>query len=198
MALGYATMAGLKAALPPFALPRETNVTMDGRVLLFALAPVGVHRRPVRTVPAFQATRPDLAGTMKEGGRGASAGGARQRVRGALVVAEVALAFVLLTGAGLLIRSFFDHAASRSRLRCRPTRSPRDCRSRDKRFPDPDQLNGYLRRIEDNIGALPGVRDVALTSALPLAGLGIWHAVPDLPAAPWWTAPTATPASSRW
>src|SRR5205085_3464362 len=106
-AVGYAATAALKMAIPPYSLPREANVTLDGRALFFALLLSVLTGILFGLAPAWHATRPDLAGSMKEGGRGASAGGARQRVRGALVVVEMALAFVLLVGAGLLIRSFF-------------------------------------------------------------------------------------------
>src|SRR5712692_10001047 len=122
-------------------------------------------------VPALQATRSNLAGSIKEGGRGATAGGLRQRIRGALVVSEVALAFVLLTSAGLLIRSFFQ---------IRQVDTGFDSTNvltaglpiSDKRFPDPVQLNSYLRQIMEGVQALPGVRDVAVTSALPMQGWG--------------------------
>jgi predicted permease len=120
--------------------------------------------------PALQATRPNLAGCMKEGGRGASSGG-RHKVRGALVVTEVALAFVLLTGAGLLIRSFFqmqqvDTGFDSTNVLTAGLPIP------DKRFPDPAQLNMYLRQVVGKVEALPSVRDVALTSALPMQGWG--------------------------
>jgi putative ABC transport system permease protein len=77
-------------------------------VLLFTLALSVLTGIIFGLAPAIHAARRDLAGSMKEGGRGASTGAARQRFRAALVVIEVALAFVLLTGAGLLIRSFFQ------------------------------------------------------------------------------------------
>ncbi|HYM13761.1 MAG TPA: ABC transporter permease [Bryobacterales bacterium] len=171
VALGYAIMAGLKMALPPLSLPREANVAMDGRVLLFTLALSILTGIIFGLVPAIQATRPNLAASLKEGGRGASAGGAQQKLRGALVVTEVALAFVLLTGAGLLIRSFFrmqqmDPGFDSTNVITAGLPIP------DKRFPDPAQLNAYLHQIVDRVEALPGVRDVATTSALPLQGWG--------------------------
>src|SRR6202034_833542 len=107
LGIGYATMAALKAAVPPYSLPAEVNVAMDGRVLLFALAISVLTGILFGLAPALGATKTDLVTSLKEGGLG-NIGGARHRVRGALVVAEVALAFVLLTGAGLLIRSFFQ------------------------------------------------------------------------------------------
>ena len=171
LAVGYGTMAGLKIAVPPFSFPREANITIDERVLAFTLALSILTGVIFGLAPAIHATRPSLAGSMKEGGRGASTGAARQRLRGALVVIEVALAFVLLTGAGLLIRSFFqmqhvDPGFDSTNVITAGLPIP------DKRFPDPAQLNTYLRQIMTAVGSLPGVREVALTSALPMQGWG--------------------------
>ena len=168
--LGLAMKRALQLAMPPFSLPREANVEIDVRVMLFALALAILTGVVFGLVPALQATRPNLAACMKEGGRGTSSGG-RQKVRGALVVTEMALAFVLLTGAGLLIRSFFqmqqvDTGFESTHVLTAGLPIP------DKRFPDPAQLNAYLRQIVSNVEALPGVRDVALTSALPMQGWG--------------------------
>jgi predicted permease len=171
LAVGYGTMAGLKMAAPPFSFPREANIAIDTRVLLFTLALSVVTGMIFGLAPAIQATRPNLAGSMNEGGRGESSGGARQKLRGALVVTEVALAFVLLTGAGLLIRSFFqmqrvDPGFDSTNVLTAGLPIP------DKRFPDPAQLNAYLRQIRNRVGSLPAVRDVAMTSALPMRGWG--------------------------
>jgi putative ABC transport system permease protein len=170
LGLGFALKAGLELLLPPFSLPREADVAIDTRVLLFTLALAIVTGLVFGLAPALQATRPNLAGCMKEGGRGASAGG-RHRVRSALVITEVALAFVLLTGAGLLIRSFFqmqqvDTGFDSTNVLTAGLPIP------DKKFPDPQQLGAYLRQVVDRVEALPGVRDVALTSALPMQGWG--------------------------
>ena len=168
--LGHFTMAGLKAVMPPFALPAEANVSLDGRVLLFSFGLALVTGLIVGLFPAVQAARPDLTNSLKQGGHGGSAG-AHSRVRNSLVVAEVALAFVLLTGAGLLIRSLnkigevdpgFD---STNVLTFRLPIS-------DKRFPDPVALSSHLTQIKDRLGSLPGVTSVGLTSALPMQGWG--------------------------
>jgi putative ABC transport system permease protein len=170
LGVGYAGMTALRAAIPPFTLPREVSVEMGGRLLLFSLAISVLTGVLFGLVPAIQAARPDLAGTIKEGGRGSTSGG-RRRMRSALVVVEVALAFVLLTGAGLLLRSF------RNLMTVDPGFDAANVLTADvpideKRFPDPAQLNQYLREIAANVEAVPGVREAALTSALPLQGWG--------------------------
>jgi len=162
--------AGLVLAVPPFSLPREADVAIDTRVLLFTLALSILTGIIFGLVPAMQATRPNLAGCMGEGGRGASSGG-RHKVRGVLVVTEVALAFVLLTGAGLLIRSFFQMQQVNTGFDSTNVLTA-GLPIPDKRYPDPAQLNAYLRQVVSNVEALPGVRDVALTSALPMQGWG--------------------------
>ena len=108
IAVGYGLMTFLKFMLPPFMLPAAVKVEMDVRVLAFALVLSLVTGLVFGLAPALSATKPDLAGAMKEGGRGSSGDGARRRLRSALVVVEVALAFILLAGGGLLVRSFFQ------------------------------------------------------------------------------------------
>jgi len=171
LGLGFAMVRGLKAITPPFTLPSEANIQIDVRVLLFTLAISVLTGIVFGLAPALQAARPDLAGSMKEGSRGATAGGARGRVRKVLVVAETALAFVLLVGAGLLIRSFdqlqsvhtgFDTTnVLTMSVPLPPTR-----------IKDGDQAVQYTQRIVAGIQALPGIREAAVASALPLQGWG--------------------------
>jgi putative ABC transport system permease protein len=171
LALGYAGMAALKAAVPPFTLPAEANVALDVRVLIFTLALSVLTGIVFGLAPAIVTTRSNLAGIMKDHARNTSGGAGRGTLRGALVITQVALAFILLTGAGLLIRSFFrmqqaDMGFDSTNVVTAQLPIP------DERYPDAKQLNGYLRSIVASLSALPGVRDVALTSALPLRGWG--------------------------
>ena len=168
--LGHATMKGLNAAMPPFTLPPEAEVTMDGRVLLFSFGLTLLTGVLVGLFPALQAARPGLTQSLKQGGVGSSAG-AHARVRSMLVVAEVAFAFILLTGAGLLIRSL-DRLSevdpgfvSTNVLTFRLPIS-------DQRFPEVAGLTAYLHQVTERIEALPGAADVALTTALPMQGWG--------------------------
>lgn len=171
VALGYGLMAALRAAVPPFSLPSEAVIALDGRVLLFALALSVLTGMVFGLAPAIQATRPDLAGCMKEGGRGTSGSGTRNKLRSALVVTEVALAFLLLTGAGLLIRSFFEMQNVDAGFHTENVITAGMPIS-EKRFPDPAGLSAYLREVTANVQSVPGVIDVALTSALPTQGWG--------------------------
>jgi putative ABC transport system permease protein len=122
-------------------------------------------------VPAFKATRTDLTNSIKQGGSGASPSHSSKRFRGTLVVAEVALAFVLLAGAGLLIRSFF---------RMQTVETGFDSTNvvtailpiSDRRFHSATEFKLYVHQLSEAVAAVPGVRDVALTSALPMEGWG--------------------------
>src|SRR5262245_17701182 len=105
LALGNALMRGMKLWAPPDMLPPQATVRMDYGVLLFTTV-IGILTGILfGLAPALSGTRPDLARSLKESGR-TTAGLTPHRMRTALVVAEVALSFVLLVGASLLIRSF--------------------------------------------------------------------------------------------
>lgn len=169
LALGYGMVAGLKFLMPPYMLPSEANVAVDVRVLLFTLAIAALTGIVFGIAPALHAASPNLSGSMKEGGRGSGASGSRRRLRGALVVVEMALAFILLTGAGLLIRSFerlqqvnagFD---TTNVLTMRAPIAP-------GKLKDGSEATSYMRRLIDGIETVPGVLEAAITSALPLQG----------------------------
>jgi predicted permease len=161
---------GLEAALKilPEALPRVEEVRLDGRVLLFTLAASVLAGILFGLVPALRTVRPDLHEILKEGGRGLS--GARHRAQSVFVVAEVALAFVLLAGAGLMIRAlaklwsidpgFDSHNVLTFRLSLPPAASP-----------SPDAARAAWRRIQEQLAAVPGVQSASLTvGAMPLRG----------------------------
>jgi putative ABC transport system permease protein len=169
VAVGYGMMTFLKFILPPFTLPAVVRVDMDLRVLAFALALSVATGLVFGLAPALSATKPDLAGAMKEGGRGASGDGARRRLRSALVVTEVALAFILLAGGGLLVRSFFQ--MMRVELGFDPTnvltmRLP----VANDRFPSTTQLTAYVHDVVNRVRHVPGVSGAAAADTLPLEG----------------------------
>ncbi len=167
--VGYATMKGIKLMIPEFQLAREIVVDLDMRVLLFAIAVSVVTGLLFGMAPALQATRPDLASSMKEEGRGSSGSASRKRLRDTLIVIEVALAFVLLVASGLMMRSFFRlmtvdtgfDATNILTLRLPTT---------IETFPDPTRLNQYLRDIRTAVETVPGVRETAYSCAPPLQG----------------------------
>jgi putative ABC transport system permease protein len=167
--LGYGLMIWLKYMLPPFYLPSAINVEMDLRVLAFTFALAVLTGVVFGLAPALSATKPDLAGAMKEGGRGAAGDSGRRRLRNALIVIEVALAFILLTSGGLLVRSFFrmmDVELGFNPTNVLTLRLP----IAGDRFEDPAQLSAYVRQMVTRINAVPGVMGAASGNGLPFEG----------------------------
>jgi putative ABC transport system permease protein len=169
--VGFACMRILKATLPQYMLPAEADVRIDGNVLLFALAVVVLTALLFGLVPALQTSRVDLTHSLKEGGRGATLGAGGRRLQNVLVVVEVALAFVLLSGAGLLIRSFsklerVDPGFESTNV------VTMEVPMQERDFQEGSKIVNYLGEILQKVRAVPGVRDVADTSALPLEGWG--------------------------
>jgi putative ABC transport system permease protein len=173
--LGYAVLGAMTGAIPSTgiskAVPSDTTIVMDAPVWLFSLALSVLSGLAFGLGPALGATRPALTGfTEERGGSGVSGGHSHRRLRQSLVVAEVALTFVLLTTAGQLIQSFFALQQrigagfdSTNVLTARLPMSPR-------RFNDPEALNTYFDQLADDIRTLPGVRDVAFAEGLPTQG----------------------------
>ncbi len=171
VALGYGLLRWIQALLPPFYFPAEANVGMDGRVLAF-LALVTILTSVVfGLTPALRASRRDAAEAMKEGGRTSSAGRRDVYVRHAFVAAQVTAAFILLAGAGLLMRSFHrvmdvDTGYDTEGIVAAYLPLP------NERNPEPVALTQYIRQVLDEVRAVPGVQDTAVASAIPLRGWG--------------------------
>ncbi len=149
-------------------LPRLEETHVDGAVLLFALALCGVTSVAFGIVPALHASRGDVQDGLRHGGRGSSDGGARRRLR-VLFVAETAVALVLVTGAGLLIKSLtrlvhVDPGFETRGVMTMPVALPAS------RYPEPARQAEFYRQLLERVAALPGVASAAGTSALPLAG----------------------------
>jgi putative ABC transport system permease protein len=104
--LGYWSLLGL-ARLVPSNIFWGMDLSMDGTVLAFVAGMIAFVSFAFGLVPALQATRPDVQGTLKDGGRSSTATAKQHRVRGALAIAETALALVLVIGAGLMMKSMY-------------------------------------------------------------------------------------------
>ncbi|HLL77414.1 MAG TPA: ABC transporter permease [Pyrinomonadaceae bacterium] len=149
-------------------IPRAYEIGLDWRVVAFTAGVSLLTGIVFGLGPAFQSARVDLHDTLKEGGRGGSAGVGR-RVRGALVVAEVSLAVVLLVGAGLLVRSFvsLQHVS--------PGFRPQQVIAMQvslpvNRYAEPRQRAAFYRQVAEAMRALPGVRAAGAVSVLPMSG----------------------------
>jgi putative ABC transport system permease protein len=148
-------------------VPRLDQVSVDGRVLAFALAICAVSTLLVSLIPLLRARRIPIAMVLRESGRGSTAGAERQRTRSVLVVAQVALALVLVSGSGLLARSFtrlrnvhpgFD---GRDVTMTRMALSP-------KTYPTPAAIVQFCGRLLEQVRALPGVTEATVSDWVPL------------------------------
>jgi putative ABC transport system permease protein len=159
----------LLRALGSHTVPRIAEANLDLRVLLVTLvASVGTGIL-FGLVPALASAKPELTEALKEGGRGSTTGSRRNRVRNALVISEVALALVLLVGAGLLLKSF-------ARLQnVDPGFEPRNVLTMElslpvAKYPRGKPVADFYAEIIRRVQTLPGVETAALTSILPLSG----------------------------
>jgi putative ABC transport system permease protein len=178
--VGYAMMTWIQSLIPRYALPPAVDIGMDTSALLFTLIVAVATGLLFGIAPAAQTTNPSLVTALKEGGHGTTAGRAGRRLRGVLVVAEIALAFVLLVASGLLVRSLFkllDVDPGFTATNVLTAGLPMT----QEQHPDPVELNTHLASIRAAVGAVPGVRQTALTSALPLEGwgFGMAYAIAD-------------------
>ncbi len=156
-------------SLLPESLPRIDSIRLDWQVMGFALALAILTGLICGLVPAFAASRAGVNEALKEGGRTGTAGGGHARLRSALVVAELAVALVLLTGAGLLLRSFeklrqvnlgfgADHMLTASYS------LPR------RHYSTQAAVDAFYSGLLAKLGRIPGVEAVGITTVLPATG----------------------------
>jgi predicted permease len=161
---------GTKVALQhlPSGLPRASEVGMDWKVLVFTAGVVLLCGILFGLAPAVRVSKPNLHDTLKEGGRGS--GGGKQRVQGAFVVVEMAMALVLLIAAGLMIRSL------NALWRVNPGFDSHNVLTFGVSLPSsmrdasPDAIRAALREIQGKLGSTPGVTAASLSwAAVPLS-----------------------------
>ena len=151
----------------PKDIPRLDEIGLDRRVFIFSLLIAIATGLVFGLAPALQISKPDLHDAMKEGGRGSSKG--RHRLRNALVVSEVAIALVLLVGAGLMIKSFRQLLQLNMGFRTENVLTMRLSVPSTK-YKDDVQVAAFYRQLLDKIKALPGVEAAGAISHLPLSG----------------------------
>jgi predicted permease len=168
--LAYWGVGALVALSPPNLLG-EGQVGVNLTVLAFTLAVSLLTGVAFGVAPALEASRLNLSESLKESSRGNVGGGRAGRVRGALVVAEVGLALVLLVGAGLMVRSFLRLQAVHPGFDAGNLLTMRVMLPQTK-YPEDARKVEFFRRAAERLRALPGVRSVSAVSALPFADLG--------------------------
>jgi putative ABC transport system permease protein len=153
-------------AFGPIDVPRLDQARIDGTVLAFAALIAVLASIVFGLVPAWRTARADVQSTLKEAGRGAGSRGARDIVRSALITTEVALALVLLVGAGLLIRTalemqridigFDPRGVFTGRLLVPATR-----------YQDAGSMLRLATELEESVSRIPGVTNAAIASTVP-------------------------------
>jgi putative ABC transport system permease protein len=153
--------------LLPAELPQLFNLTIDARTLGISMGVMLLCGVLFGLAPAVVSSRGELSATLKLAGRSASAFLGIHRLRGGLVVGELALSLVLLVGTGLLIRSLVKLAASdpgfnaRNLLTC-------EIELPKENYPTPDQRELFVKQLTDRLAAVAGIRATAITTSLPL------------------------------
>ncbi len=153
----------------PLNIPRLHEIRLDPGVFAFTLLVTLVTGLLFGLAPALGATRENLVETLKEGGQRSGSGPARQKIRSALLVSEVALALVLVIAAGLLVRTFFhllkvDPGFNTTRVLMFELTLP------GARYPDKDSLAGVYRKVLNRLNDIPGVQAAGLGSPMPMSG----------------------------
>jgi putative ABC transport system permease protein len=152
-------------------IPTVQAIPIDGRVLAFTITATLLTGFLFGLVPALRSSRLDVNQTLKESGRAPMAGSRERLFRSILVVAEIALSFVLLIGAGLLIKSFSRLIQGdlgfrpESVLALEAFPSPATYPSKE-----PEKLRAYVDRSVENLRAIPGVESAGAINFLPLTG----------------------------
>ena len=177
--IAYAGLRLLSAGIPPAEVPYYINWDMNRRVIVYAILTAVATGIVFGLAPALQSAGHDLHESLKDGGRGAGVGAARRRLRGALVVGEIALALVVLVGATLFVRSFLNIVRARGGVSTDGLMTLRIDLVGDP-YATPE---ARIRRVEDivrRVEALPGVVAAAASRMVPFNGGGLGRGVvPD-------------------
>ena len=167
LVIAYWGVSALRA-LVPNNVPRIGEIQVDHRVLGFTFAVSLITGLIFGLFPAWHAGRADLQDILKETARGSSAARGSRRLRGVLVVSEVAFAVLLLVGAGLLIRSF-RHLLEVSPGFHTDHLLTLEASLPEKAYPDGAPVEGFYKQLLDRVKAIPGVQAAGAISELPLS-----------------------------
>jgi putative ABC transport system permease protein len=159
----------LLLSLQPVGIPRLDVVRVDGAVIAFTACVAIATGIVFGMIPAVQATRGDLVSSLKEGGKGALIARRASRMREGLVVAEIALAVMLLAGAGLLMRSFARLQSVNPGFRTAESLTFRTALPAAAYRGEPERASFYQRALE-RVTALPGVTSAGAIAFLPMSG----------------------------
>lgn len=159
----------LIATSGPQSVLQGYDIAVDGRVLAFSMSVAVITAIAVSLLPAFQLSDAGIAQSLRDEGRSSSAGVARHRARRTLVVSEIALALIVATGAGLMVKSL---VAAR---RINPGFDPSGLATfrlalLDYRYATPDQVVRFEQDLIDRLRTLPGVTAATAATGVPMGG----------------------------
>ena len=166
---------GLRALITiwPNALPNASEIALDGPVLAFTVGLALLTGLAFGLVPAWRASAPGIEEALRDEAAGAI-GGRRRRLQGGLVVGEIALALVLLVGAGLLVRSFIRLSSVNPGYDTRNLLAAR-IRLTPARYPNEAGQTQFFATVLAALAARPGVQNASIAGTLPLSGsVRIW------------------------
>ncbi len=157
------------ARVAPASIPRLDEIGIDGTVLAFTGAATVLSAVLFGLVPALKRVSPTILGSLIQSGARSSAGRERQITRSTLVVAQTALALVLLVGSGLMVRSFWEIKNVDPGFVAEDVLTFRLSLPTSE-YPSPQEVAGFHQQALDRLSALPGVRGVGAIEHLPLGG----------------------------
>jgi predicted permease len=166
--LGYWCIGVLKGAIPP-ELPRAAGIAMDRGVLIFAVVLTMLAGVLFGLTPALTAARVNISGAMSEGSRSLAGGKARYRLLRGLAIAQLALAFMLTSGAVLLYKSYQNVLATPQNFETDSVLTASLALSGGD-YEEPEIRAAFWENLVGKIDALPGVDRAAVTTKLPLEG----------------------------
>ncbi|HEY6127797.1 MAG TPA: ADOP family duplicated permease [Candidatus Acidoferrum sp.] len=168
VALAAILLKVILVLLPQYSIPTEADVRLSLPVLLFSLAATLFAAVLCGCAPTWQGSRLNPAETLKDGGR-SGAGAGRNRLRHTLVILEFALALSLLSGAGLLVHSYWN--LTQANLGFQPDHILTfDLPLPQNRFPDAGQATTFYRSMLERIAALPAISSASASTGRPIAG----------------------------
>ena len=150
------------------------DISLNGRALAFTRAAAVASGILAGLAPAWQGSRTNINEALKEGGRSGATGRGKHRLRAILVAAEIALAVVLLVGAGLMVRGFQTLAASGARYEP-ATMLALELEISEHKYREGYQQAAFYRQVLERTSAIPGVRSVVAAAALPYNGQPPWR-----------------------
>jgi predicted permease len=159
---------GALVAIDPTSVPAMSPVTLDATVVVFTLVLAVVTTLVFGLAPVLRTLHVNLVESLREGGQQATLGGRRQRLRGALVAAEVALAVILVIGAGLMIRTLsalgnIDLGFNPEQVLTMRVSVPAT------RYDTPERVVNFYQQLIDRVRAVGGVQQAGIVRVLPLA-----------------------------